>query len=522
MVDDDADQLEITQTYLEDADPSLIITGVTTPKETLELLDEQRFDCIVSDYMMPGMNGIELAGKIRKTSDIPFIIYTGQGSEEVAEAAFAAGIDDYMRKEQGPSYFKVLAKRIRSHVDHHQSRLRSQLYLERIEALHWHAIGLGQSQNEDEIFRRTIDAMEKTLGHDIADILMVEKGRLKQVAYNQLTPINVELPLDGKGVTVKAVREKHSVLVDNVDEYEDYFHLVDPLSGEPFPGYPPSQSELASPILLGEEAVGVLNAESTRRNAFTEEDVKLLETLAAHISTALGRLWNIERLEELVDERTREITYAERMTAAARVTAMVGHDLLGPLVTISNAAYLARQSPEKAERMLTMIENNASRSIAMIEELRERLREKPLLLGMTDLGALIRTATEEAMILDSVKVVLRLNDNLGSVMIDASQMRRVLDNLISNALDAMPGGGVLNVAAYRDGEAVRLEVSDTGVGISEEDMGSLFTPFHSGKSRGLGLGLAFCKQTVEAHGGVITVESEVSEGTLFAIRLPLI
>ena len=105
-------------------------------------------------------------------------------------------------------------------------------------------------------------------------------------------------------------------------------------------------------------------------------------------------------------------------------------------------------------------------------------------------------------------------------MIDASKMRRVLDNLIRNALDAMPSGGDLRISTRRGDEWRRIEVSDTGVGIAEEDMANLFIPFYSRKAGGLGLGLVFCKEIVEAHGGTISVISDVDEGTNVTITLP--
>jgi signal transduction histidine kinase len=116
---------------------------------------------------------------------------------------------------------------------------------------------------------------------------------------------------------------------------------------------------------------------------------------------------------------------------------------------------------------------------------------------------------------------LRLDEKIGSVMIDRSKMRRVLDNLIKNALEAMPNGGDLTISTHRDGEWKRIEISDTGEGISEEDRATLFTPFISRKEGGLGLGLVFCKETVEAHGGTLSLESEVGEGTSVTITLPI-
>jgi PAS domain S-box-containing protein len=644
LVDDEVDQIETTRMYLEDIDPRLKITGVATPEAVLDHLEKRVLDCIVLDYMMPGMNGVDLARKIRETSEVPIIIYTGHGSEEVAEAAFQAGIDDYVRKESGPAHFKVLAKRIRTHIDHHHSRISGRVYHGKIEALHLNAAKLATAESIEEIAEVTFGTLRQVLGFELGGIAIVEGGKLK-VIKNTATPgRTIELPLEGKGISVRAVRTGKTQLVGDVQKDEDYISLGQGGS---------MRSELDVPVKIDSRVAAVLTAINSAVNAFSDEDVKLVETLAMHVSSAISHIRQttslieadgkfralleegldgvsvtrdgeilfvnqrfvemlgysdasdligkrtgeivdprdaelldeiVERrksegsqrrfyeirvlkkdgssawlefssigtefegkpaviqnsrdisgrkrleeelrthtgnLESMLAERTRKLLVAERMAAASRVTAMLGHDLRAPLVTIGNAADLAMKSPENAERMLTMIKRNADKSITMLEELRERLREKPILLEMTDLGALILKAIEDTLIPDSVNTILRLDEKLGPFMLDASQMRRVLHNLIGNALDAMPGGGELTISSERDGETVLLEVSDTGGGISEDDMKDLFSPFHSKKSGGLGLGLAFCKQTVEAHNGSITVESEIGQGTKIEIVIPM-
>jgi len=93
------------------------VTSVASGKEALQLLEKESYDCIVSDYQMSGMTGIQLAEKIKSRMSIPFILYTGRGSEEVAEAAFKVGIDDYIRKEIEPAHYQVLAKNIQNVVE---------------------------------------------------------------------------------------------------------------------------------------------------------------------------------------------------------------------------------------------------------------------------------------------------------------------------------------------------------------------------------------------------------------------
>ncbi len=114
-VDDDEDHLMISKRQIEKFDPLINMNFISSPYDVLELLES--FDCIVLDYKMPKFDGVQLAFTIRETSDIPIILYTGHGSEEVASAAFEAGVDDYILKESGASHYQVLSKRIRMVVE---------------------------------------------------------------------------------------------------------------------------------------------------------------------------------------------------------------------------------------------------------------------------------------------------------------------------------------------------------------------------------------------------------------------
>ena len=117
-VDDDEDHLMISKRQIEKFDPRINMNFISSPLDVIELLES--FDCIVLDYKMPNFDGIQLAFTIRETSDIPLILYTGHGGEEVASAAFEAGVDDYIRKESGASHYQVLSKRIRMVVEKYE------------------------------------------------------------------------------------------------------------------------------------------------------------------------------------------------------------------------------------------------------------------------------------------------------------------------------------------------------------------------------------------------------------------
>jgi PAS domain S-box-containing protein len=220
-------------------------------------------------------------------------------------------------------------------------------------------------------------------------------------------------------------------------------------------------------------------------------------------------------------KRTEErLLQAERMEAVSKMSAMMAHDLRGPLSTVNQAVEMIRRSPERADRMLKMIGDNTNRALNMIEEIRTGTREIQPHIERTDLVALIRTISEETKMPRAVKVELAIGGGLDAVMLDPGIVRRTLENLLLNATDAMPDGGTITLRARKEDEQICIEVSDTGIGISDEMLPHMFETFYSTKSKGLGFGLPYCQRAVEALGGTITFTTKRGEGTTFTINLP--
>lgn len=120
-----------------------------------------------------------------------------------------------------------------------------------------------------------------------------------------------------------------------------------------------------------------------------------------------------------------------------------------------------------------------------------------------------------------VTIELSLSGSIPVFKFDRPQIKEVLMNLSQNAVHAMPHGGVLKIITSMRDNNVVVEVSDTGIGISEKNMDKIFTPFFSTKDGGLGLGLAIVQRIIEGHGGSISCSSKVGEGTVFEIVLPV-
>jgi PAS domain S-box-containing protein len=126
-VDDDPSLADLVSTFLEREDDRITVITETNVQSGLEVLSQEHIDCIVSDYDMPGENGIEFLKNVRDSyPDLPFILYTGKGSEEVASDAISAGVTDYLQKEGGTDQYSILANRIGNVVERHRAELEAE------------------------------------------------------------------------------------------------------------------------------------------------------------------------------------------------------------------------------------------------------------------------------------------------------------------------------------------------------------------------------------------------------------
>jgi PAS domain S-box-containing protein len=216
---------------------------------------------------------------------------------------------------------------------------------------------------------------------------------------------------------------------------------------------------------------------------------------------------------------------AERMTAIGETAAMVGHDLRSPLQVISGAVYILKQklgpaADAEAKEMLDMIQGGVNSADKIIKELLDYSREIRLELTETNAKDVVQAAIQQVKIPANVEI-RNLTQQTPSLLVDAGKTERVFVNLIGNAVDAMPTGGVLTITSTDSNRTLEIRFADTGEGIPDHVMRDLWKPLKTAKSKGTGLGLPICKRIVDAHGGQIECETTLGKGTTFTIKLPL-
>jgi two-component system NtrC family sensor kinase len=242
----------------------------------------------------------------------------------------------------------------------------------------------------------------------------------------------------------------------------------------------------------------------------------------------LARAFNT-MVETLQDAQER-LVQKEKLASVGQLAAGVAHEINNPLGTVLlYADILYKETPEDNQQQredLQMIVREAMRCKATVNDLLSFSRQNEVLAQETDLNDLLREAAEEVSrhdLYQQVELVTDLEPDLPPVQADPLQLRQVFLNLMNNAAEAMHGGGRLLLRTRKGPAAgfVSVQVQDTGVGISEENMNKLFTPFFTTKpiGKGTGLGLAIVYGIVKMHRGQISVQTQVGEGTTFTVTL---
>lgn len=277
------------------------------------------------------------------------------------------------------------------------------------------------------------------------------------------------------------------------------------------------------PLMGNDRVLGFLNLWDERvPEAFASDEIALILELADHVATVIEN----SKLYDKMRER-------DRLAALGEMAAGLAHEIRNPLGAIKGAAQFLdpKTLPSEEGEFVEVIVEEVNRLNGVVSAFLDYSRPLKQTFGPTDIKEVVTRTLK--LIVNDVPQNISIKEELADVPLrvdaDAEQLKQVLINLVQNASQAMsskPGEIVIRTSRperfgdFRAPDFVELQVSDNGPGIPTEQQLNIFVPFFTTKEKGTGLGLAICQRIVKNHGGTISVQSKLGEGSVFTIRLP--
>lgn len=269
---------------------------------------------------------------------------------------------------------------------------------------------------------------------------------------------------------------------------------------------------------------GILVGGYCRAYKLRHEEVVLLQMLAHQVGTALENM----RLMAEVEEEKRRL---DRLASLGEMAANVAHEVRNPLASIKASMLMLRDDlshdhaslPDEAQESVTVVLDEVERLDAIVRDLLSFARPRQLHCIRCNIAELCDRVLEllKNICLETHVAVRRIYEDVPPLWIDMGQMEQVLINLCTNAIQAMPDGGVLTVSCHKyNDDWIDIAIGDTGMGIPPQQAERIFQPFFTTKAHGIGLGLAITRRLVEDHGGSIHVEGQPGSGATIIVRLP--
>lgn len=542
VIDDNPVNLSVIAEYLEEQQFRVL----TAPDGEMGVRRAQfiKPDIILLDVMMPGIDGFETCRRLKaddRTLDIPIIFMTALASTEDKIKGFTMGAVDYVTK---PVQYEEVLVRIKTHLT--ISRQKEQLANKARQLESAHQIGQQVTTILDlePLMTTVVEAICTQFNYYFVSVWLInqEKNSLVLRAGSGREGVMLNdsrLPLETRSLIGTAYCNKAPVFVPDVHS-DPRFLAVDHL--------PNTRSELAMPLRVGQEVLGVLDIQVDETVTIDPgEDVILLQMLVNQIAIAIhnAQLYAMEKqLRQMVETRAHELS--ELNASKDKFFSIVSHDLRSPFGGLLSLANMMLEevdtiSRDELKEMLEMMYDSAQATFDLLENLltwsrlqRGRMVYQPKLVdlyGLTDKTVAVLRESAQA---KGVTLMHQISPQT-LIVADSQMIQTVLRNLVSNAVKFTPTGGEVTIYAqpYTNGHngtdasnLLEVAVADTGIGMKQEDMDKLFrldvhhTTVGTAKEQGTGLGLIMCQEMMALHDAKICVESEAGKGTKMRFTLP--
>lgn len=333
----------------------------------------------------------------------------------------------------------------------------------------------------------------------------------------------------GEGIAGIVVQSGQPKVVQNVREERRFNDQFDKKTGFK------TRSMICVPLINRNKPLGalqVLNKKSGK--TFSQEDLELLTMMAQQIAVALENAKLYNRLEKKFELTTKELKQvqeklirSERLAAMGHLVQGVAHEIRNPITTIGGFAQRAKQSVEENPKLnsyMDIILEEAERLENIVKDVREFSNVITANVVPDDLTPVLTNVWkhfEPIAEAQQVSMSRRIEKDLPLIRIDKNQIGIALSNVIDNAFESMPDGGQLTLEVRPDEEKIQIRIVDSGLGIPQDDLDSIYDPFFTSKTRGAGLGLTMVHQIVMNHNGEIKIHSNEGEGTSVTLQIPI-
>ncbi len=536
IADDNTDNLYYLEVMLKGAGHEVI--SARNGREALDRLSGTRCDLIISDILMPAMDGFQLCRECKKREDlgaIPFIFYTATYTDEKdRKLGLGIGADEYLIKPMEPD--KLLGA------------------IDRVLAAAAGRRGEAFADEEDyltEYNRRLIAKLEKKMAaleestreleRQVVERRQAEEAlnneRLKLKTLSDNAPFGMVL-IDNKGRYTymnSRFRDMFGYDLSDIPDGRTWFRRV----------YPDDRLRQEA-ITTWKEEIGGLSRGERKLKVFAATCADGSQKMVNFIPLKLASGDYLVTCEDITELKKleRQLHQSQKMEAIGSLAGGIAHDFNNILTTLMGYAGLLQMEMDRHDPLGLYVEQIISASQKAANLTRSLLafsRQQPIVLNPVNINDTIRSTEKllKRLLTEDVDFRVSLQPQDMVIMADATQIDQILFNLVANARDAMPKGGKLLIATSqtdiderfvhthgygKPGAYAMVIVSDTGTGMDEATKEKIFDPFFSTKEvgRGTGLGLSTVYGIVKQHDGFINVYSEPGKGTTFRIYLPLV
>ena len=393
---------------------------------------------------------------------------------------------------------------------------------------------INSSLNIEDVLNFSMQSAEEFMDAEASTVYELDEEKdelfVRMARGEKRTPVKKILRLKpGEGIAGRVVKTGKPRVIQDVGKEKDFSDQFDRITGFR------TRSMICVPLILRDEPIGVFQVLNKKSGGpFAHSDLELLTAMAQQLAVALDNARLYRRLENECELTAKELKItqgklirSERLEAMAYLAQGVAHEIRNPVTAIGGFARRIKKAIKEDPKLQEYIDIILKES-KKLENLVERVREFAQILS-----PVLKSGDIEPILWQVVKkfeprakkmgidLVTHIDDHLLPIKIDTSQLFAALSSIIENALEAMSHGGVLTVEAEGDKDNILIRILDTGPGIAEEHLGSVYDPFFTSKTRGAGLGLTIVHQIIRNHYGEINIRSRKGEGTIVSIRLPV-